>query len=199
MIIYYLTPLKYPSTYANRAQVMKMTEAFARNGADVTLFVSRLEGEKEEVLREYGIQTDISIVVVPEGRRGLRALGLALGFLKIIKKAPEGTVFYIRDVKLCSWLLLLSSRFRKNYFFETHSLHRFSPYMYRICFKKARGIITTNKYKKDILILWGFGEDQVLVEPNAIDERRFLKLTTREEARRKLGISGNKKMALYLG
>src|SRR3990167_3873526 len=55
----YVTSLKYPSRYANRLQVMKMSEAFAQK-ADYALFVASCPN-KRNVFEDYGVTGDISI------------------------------------------------------------------------------------------------------------------------------------------
>lgn len=199
MKLYYLTALKYPSSYANRAQVMKMAEAFVGNSVDITMFVSRFLGTQEEVLAKYGIDQKLTIKVISEKHKKMRAFWHARALAQEVKSAPENTIFYIRDITLCFWLILFSKRFRKRFFFEAHSIHRFPKFIYKICFFFAKGIITTNNYKRNILEKWNISKENIIVEPNAIDPKRFRVLTDTQTARKKLSLPLNKNIILYLG
>src|SRR3989338_288166 len=177
--IYYFTTAKYPSSFANRAQAMKMAEALGHY-TKVTFFVSRFSSQAEEIFKKYTIEKNaFSVNVVPEFHIRPRGLWSVRAFAAHTRKAPIGTVFYIREIMPAFYLLFLSKRFRNNFFFESHSLHRFSRYIYKAVFSFARGIIVTNSYKKEQLLKWGILEEKIIVEPNALDEKRFSRLTTR--------------------
>ena len=196
--IYYLSTLTFPSRYANRVQVLKMADAFSAL-VPVTLFGTRVSGTSEGVRKRYGLSPRILFCIVRGIRLKPRSFWRAFFLRKHIRRAPEGTVFYAREIMLTLFLTLLSRKFRESFFLESHSLHRFPKKLYRFLFFRARGIIVTNRFKKELLIEWGIPEERILVEPNGIDAKRFKKLTTLEDARDALGIPRNLRVILYLG
>jgi len=181
MIIYYLTPLVYPSNYANRLQVQKMSESFGNAGVDLTLFIRKGE-----------VGGNFKTVVVGASKRWPRGLWYALRVARAIKGAPAETIFYSRDPLLALGLILFSAKFRKGFFFELHSLHRFPRAFYKIIFKYTLGIISTTGMKTEKI-----RGKKVIVAPNAAELPSIT--FSREEARDRLSLPKDKKIALYVG
>jgi len=201
MTLWYLTSLTYPSTLANRLQVMKMTEAFSRH-ADTTLWVASMGGKKKEVLVSYGISDNLSIKELPisSGILWPQSFFRALTFRRIVREAPPETFFYTRDLLLAFFLSLLSPRFRGNFFFECHSLDKASSLMYRQVFRSARRVISTNKAKADVIVrIHGIDTKRILVAPNGFDAKIFDGLPPRSEVRTSLGLPADQSIVLYAG
>ncbi len=191
--------MQYPSIYANRLQVLKMSESFSRQ-VSARLFVQRLKGlSKQELFDQYNIQSDFEMTIVPEPSCVPRSLWYALSLTAYIKNAPADTVFYVREPRLALWLVLVSKRFRKTFFYEAHSLHRFSKRLYTFIFKFSKGLIVTNQIKKDIAIDWGIPAEHISVESNAIDPTRFNLNKTQEQARTELDLPKDRHIILYIG
>src|SRR3989344_5772936 len=150
MRLVYLTTLSYPSRFANRLQVMKMSEAFSRI-TDFTLFVSCVEENKEDVFVNYHVTHPIHIEQIGPTKRWPQSFWMARKLAKKIKSEPADTVFYVRELPLAFWLTLLSKKFRKAFFFEAQSLEKFHILFYNRVFPRARGIITSSRKKADLL------------------------------------------------
>ncbi len=200
MIVWYLTTLTYPSTLANRLQVMKMTEAFSRH-AVVTLWVASMGDKKKEVLESYGVKGDIAIKELPvaSGILWPRSFFRALAFRRIVREAPPQTVFYTRDVLLAFFLSFLSPRFRNNFFFECHSLGKFPDFIYQKVFRAARGVISTNQGKVRVIReKYGINEDRIFAAGNAFDEH-FSPSLPRQDARKEVDWPQDRRIVLYVG
>lgn len=198
--IHYLTPLTFPSRYVNRLQVMKMSGAFAKQ-VDFTLYIAESRVGHAELFRAYNIRDtfhveEVGSVVLPP-----RRLWQARRFLSVVTKSKNDAVWYIRDILLADWLLFFSARFRERYFFELHTLARFSDARYRRVLCRARGIITTNEQKKkDIVDRFGIEEKKILVAPNGVDFEEFRVLKDRKiEIRKELGIKEEIPLVVYAG
>ena len=77
MKIFYLSHARIPSRTANSLNVMKMCEAFAQNGHDVTLFAprsSRTEPGVEDSFAFYGVEPRFDLKRFPKKGKGLRGI-----------------------------------------------------------------------------------------------------------------------------
>lgn len=199
MRLYYFTSMQYPSPYANRLQVLKMCDAFS-NEIEVTLFAQRLRGiTKEKLFKANNIANDFSIKIFAEPKMRPKSLWYALSLSRAASAAPPGTVFYAREPLLALWLVIFSRRFRRNFFYESHSLHRFPPLIYKFFLRFAKGIVVTNRFKKDILLEWGTPAGKVIVEPNALDLKRFAGVPDKYACRELLNLPRDKKIIAHVG
>lgn len=197
----YFTPLTFPSRYVNRLQVMKMAAAFTKR-ADFSLYIAESRFSHEILFREYNIRSPFFIQEVGSGFFvPPRRIWQACKFLTPISNAPTETVWYVRDVLLADWLLFFSKRFRNRYFFELHTLARFSDDRYRRVLTHARGVITTNEEKKeDIIKKFPIAANRILVASNGVDLEEFQILKDcKTEMRKELGFAENLCHVVYAG
>src|SRR3989344_1609852 len=173
MKLHYLTPLTFPSRYVNRLQVMKMSGAFSKR-VDFALYIAESRMSRNDLFQTYNIHEPFCVEEVGNAAFLPRRFWGARRFLPCIRTAPEHTVWYARDVLLTDWLLFFHKQFYGNYFFELHTLSRFSEQRYRRVFAGARGIITTNEDKKKILMKrLGIDEHCVLVAYVGTDAKEY--------------------------
>ncbi|TSC79440.1 MAG: group 1 glycosyl transferase [Parcubacteria group bacterium Gr01-1014_29] len=200
MKLFYLTPLTFPSRYVNRLQVMKMSGAFTKQ-ADFVLYIAESHLSDEELFREYNIQDQFSLKQVRKAKFPPRRIWQAWKFLPVVKNASPDVVWYVRDVLLADWLSFFNKRFRSRYFFELHTLSRFSKRRYHRVLSHARGIITTNEEKKKDIVEWfGVPAEHILVAPNGVDFDEFSVLKGRKkEIRGELGIEEHVLLVVYAG
>lgn len=201
MKLFYITTLHYPSPYANRVNVMKMSRSFAEL-TDYTLLLGDVSTSVEAVLREYGIEKPFPVKVLYEKPLVTRprALFAALKVRNIIVSEPQDTIFYIRDFFLAYFLSYVSSRFRTRYFIECQSLGKFPHFLYQRVFGLARGVISSNHAKKEeIHERYGVDPGRIIVGSNGFDEGLFQKLPSREEARGLLRFPQDSKIVMYVG
>ncbi|MFC1595099.1 glycosyltransferase [Patescibacteria group bacterium] len=201
MILRYITSLKYPSKYANRMQVIKMSEAFSER-VDFKLFCASFLDDKENVFNSYGVTSKPFIEELGSVTKLLwpRSFWFAFRCKKAIEKEVPSARFYIRDVLLAYFLLLISKRFKKNFFFEIHSLGKFPKFIYKKVFFNAKSIISTNNNKTDELIKeFGLQDDKVITAFNGVDLRVFENLPSKTDIRKKLSLPVDKIIIMYVG
>lgn len=200
MNLHYLTPLTFPSRYVNRLQVMKMSAAFTKH-ANFSLYIAESRIPRDKLFHAYNVQEPFPIKEVGLAKLPPRRLWQARKFLPVLFRIETGTVWYIRDVLLADWLCSFSRAFRQNYFFELHTLTRFSEKRYYRVLSRAKGIITTNEAKKkDMIQQYGISAERILVAQNGVDfeECRILK-GRKKEIRKELGIEENIPLVVYAG
>lgn len=200
MKLCYLTPLTFPSHHANRLQVMKMSAAFEKQ-ADFVLYIAESRVSHEKLFEEYNIRNPVDIQEVGKSIIPPRRFWQARKFLPILVAESEDVIWYTRDVLLTDWLISLSPSFKNNYFFELHTLARFSSARYRRVLQGARGIITTNEEKKkDCMERFGILAEKICVAPNSVDMEEFNLLKDRKlQMRKELGIGEHVPLVVYAG
>lgn len=199
MILRYFTTLTYPSSFANRAQVMKMSEAFSAK-LDYRLFVLEMKDDIQNIFSSYGVRREFPLTSIDVKRAKPRALRAAIAFRRIVQASPKDTIFYMREGMPAFFLLLISSRFRKNFFYEAHSFARHSRFIYKVIFRFAKGIITTTESKAEVFEKeFGVPKSKLLVGRNAIDIRDFQIIPEKNEARTRLGISPERYVIVFVG
>lgn len=186
MNILYLSPVSYPSGFANRVQLMKMSEAFSRV-TNFTLVLGKFPERADDIWKTYHVTHPFTV----------RALGVPLLYPKSfwfglrarreVARAEADTIFYVRDVLLACVLIATSRRFRAGYVFELHTLARFPKFVYRFVLARAKLIVTTNAAKRDDLLKMGFLAERILLAPNGVDMEEIQGLPSKEKARQALG------------
>lgn len=194
----YLTPLTYPSRYANRLQVMKMSEAFSHIFVSFKLYVREIRADLKQVFGEYGIKRPFMMVELGSPKGFLKSFWLARRVRIYIEQEPDA-VWFLRDVLLAYWLIWLGYLRRKSFFFEVHTLGRFPYFMLRKIFRRADGIIVTNKEKaREISRRFLLDSEKIMVAPNGADTEFLSILPDQKEAREKLGLPQDKKIILRI-
>ncbi|MCG2808754.1 MAG: glycosyltransferase, partial [Candidatus Portnoybacteria bacterium] len=119
------------------------------------------------------------------------SFSISVFFYLLFKKTD---IIYSRD----SFLLYLISFFNKNLVLELHYLPK-HLFLHKRVFKKAKAIIVITKQLKKSLIEKGISENKILVAPDGVDIDKFDIDISKEEARKKLNLPLDKKIALYTG
>lgn len=198
MKLIYLTTLTFPSKFVNRLQAMKTSVALARL-CNFGLVIAESKKPLAEVYAEYTV-AEFPITQQGQAKLKPRSFWQAWRTRSYIAQESENTVWYTRDVLLAFFLSFLSARFRRCYFFELHTLSRFPSFIYKRVLSKARGIITTNeRKKKDMQDQFSTAAENILVAGNGVDIEEMGKLPSRPEARRILGLSDARLLAVYAG
>lgn len=208
MKIYYVANARMPTSKAHGIQLAKMTEAMLASGADLELVLPRRKNIKKSIKEYYGLNAEIPerrlpiLDVYNYGKAGFYlgsfSFMLAYFFYLLLRKLMgEKFVIYTVDMDRFSFLFL--PFLGAPIFAEIHDskpdLRRFKMF-----FKKARGIVVINNIiKKEICKNFGIEEAKIIVCPNGIDLDMFSGKLTASEARAKLGMPQNKKIALYSG
>lgn len=205
--LYYVANVRMPTEKAHGIQIAKMAEAFIEQGIGMTLIVPSRHAEARSLQDFYDLRVDVPLVRLPapdwyrRGRWGyiFSSLFFMLAtawFLMMRRAHGERFVIYTADMDEFSntFLPLLGATVT-----EVHSAKR-STRAHRFLFRRARGIIATSIPIADSLMkTFSLSASRIFVEPNGVDERMFKKVVSKEDARKKLGLSQNVTIALYVG
>ena len=207
--LYLLFHGRFPSDKAASLFAAKSAEAFAEEGMEVTLVVPRRIGrEKGDPYDYYGLKKSFRIVYLPvldTGRvRFLHPIRFTLSLLSfsIVSFFYTWTRTSIADYIYSNepLPLFLSSFVRANTFYEMHDFPESKRTRFSVFIRHMRGAVIHNQWKtKKARELFNILEPRILCEPNAVDIQEFDIPTSRDEARQKLGLPINKKIAVYTG
>ena len=209
MKLIYLSHWRFPSEKTMSPLIMKTCENFAKQGFEVELWVPRRFNfmKKKDPFQYHEVQHNFEIkyLMAIDGT----VLKWGFGFLIMVftyafnvfvrsyfTKDYKDAVFYAHDARDTIFLSLIA----RNLFIEAHDfyLSRFS--FLNLPFKKARGLIVTNKIKmKALMETYDIQYNRMIHKPNAVDPEKFNIDSTKEVARNLLGLPQDQKIILYAG
>lgn len=202
MRLYYVANARMPNEKAHGIQIAKMCEAFAEEGAQLTLVVPA-RASRQSLQEFYGLRMPIRVVRlwVPDfylrGRSGFFVSSAcfmlaSLAYLWVRRLVGERFVIYTVDMDTFSGTLLPLAGPCVT---EMHTPKPQTRVM-RFFIRQVRGIVATNSIIKDALKnTFAVAPEKLIVEPNGVDEPAPLNA---EEARQKLGLPAGP-VALYVG
>lgn len=193
--------MRMPTEKAHGVQIMKTCEAFAAIGCDVELLVPwRFNSIKDDPFRYYGVKNNFKIVRIPSldfvrlGRAGFLAHSLFFSKIAVIYSLfKKSDIIYSRD----EMPLFLASFLKKNIFWETHT-GSFN-FLTKRLLKKCKGVVAITAGLKKFYEGKGVSADKIIIAPDGIDLGDFSKNFDKTEAKRRLGLPLNKKIAMYIG
>ena len=204
MKIIYLANVRLPTEKAHGIQIMKMCETFANVGLKLELVLPwRFNRIKEDAFDFYGVKRnfkikkifslDLIFLNIPKICFWIQSLTFFISafFYLLFKKTD---IIYSRDY----FSLYLLSFSKKNLVCEIHTFPKNFILPKRV-FKKAKNIIVITKGLKESLIKKGIDKNKILVAPDGVDIEKFDIDISREDARKKLNLPQDKKIALYTG
>lgn len=202
MKLLYLANARMPTEKAHGAQIVKNCEAFANLGHDVTLVVpwrfNKLS--RENPFDYYGVEKNFQVARLPSldlvrfGRLGfiIQTLTFTLSCF-IYALLSRAQVYYSRE-HIVLWPI---SFIKSNLIWEPHDGKW--NFMVAGVAKRAGKIAAITHGVKNYLVERGVKAEKVLVAPDGIDPNDFANPESRAEARKRLGIDANAKVAMYLG
>lgn len=179
--VYYLANARMPTEKAHGLQIVKMCEAFANAGSDVTLIVPKRKNEiRDDPFHYYGVQKNFNIVWVwsLDLIAGLGVIGFWLqqltfsfsAFSYLRKQELDASIIFSRDI-LATWLISFRT---KNVFYEMHRFPERMHGIWRSLLKRMKGIVSTNIWKAEQMEkLLGYPKEKILVKPNGFDPELF--------------------------
>lgn len=213
MRIFYVTNARLPTEKAHGLAIVKLSSAFASQGADVTIFAPwRLNPLQADLYAYYGVERNflvhylpsIDLLWLPFGKRfwftvQLFSFSSIAAFWLFLRYGFWGglgdTVIFSHD----HIPLFFVSFFAPRIFYD---IHRYPgrTWFYGRVFKRAIGFSVQTKWKAAALQKdFGVPASKVVYWPNGTDIERFDIPFTREEARERLGLPQDKKLILYVG
>lgn len=204
MKLYYIANARIPTEKAHGINIIKMCEAFAHSGADVTLILPKRRNIiKTDPFIFYGVSKNFKIEYIPMfdliGNPifywlSQLSFSVSLMFSPIIRKS-HNTVIFSREM-LLSWFLSMRGF---STFFDMHGFPEQSIWLWRIAMKKMKGIVLTNRQKleraKTILRI---PEKKLLIYPNGYDPNLFKIIINKETLRKELRLPTGK-IVMYTG
>jgi glycosyltransferase involved in cell wall biosynthesis len=222
MKIVYIANMRMPTERAHGLQIMRMCEAFARLGAQVTLlypfrFQSNPKLRGQDIFEFFGIQRPFEIRRVPHldllpleayfGRALLRPFYIFTNSLFSLMAARQANrlkadIYYTREWMVAWWLV----RRGCPTVLEIHQTEgfAFSPRAQQIITKLSYAselqliVVISNGLKLD-LIKAGVPERKILVLPDAVNMHAYEKPLAKSEARTQIGLPQNVALIVYTG
>jgi glycosyltransferase involved in cell wall biosynthesis len=187
MKLLYATSIDLPSTRANRIQIVSMARAFAAQLGDNFVL-----GLRENAGESLACDT----AVLP----GSRSYKLAWQYMGIARERGITHVF-CREEKLLLLMLVYNALWFRLPLKFIYELHHFwhTGLWYRTLLRWVDGIVAITHGLKAQLVTVGYKEEKIFVSPDAVDIMVFDAAFTKEEARTKLGLPHDRKIALYAG
>lgn len=200
---------RFPSEKAASLFAAKSSEAFANAGYTVTLLVPRRLGVgHSDPYGFYGIRKNFRIVYLPTiDLFGVSILSHIAFLVSLIAFSFTALVYILvrsdrSDITYSNehLPLLLVSFIRKNTFYEVHDMPERNRFFYMLLLRRIKGVIATNRWKLEYIAkVFNISRAKLLYEPNAVEIAQFDIVTTKEEARVKLGINTQTSTVLYTG
>ena len=196
----YFVNVRLPHTWAHSIQIMKMCEAFARNGLEVELATGMKRDTEEKIFAYYNIKTRFKITKIPHinlsstSTSKINFLIRSFSFLfcaKLYALFKKYDILYLRTS--------LAGLFFNNFYLEVHELPPRIKSWHKLTYKKAKKIIVLTKFLKQELVASGVDEAKIITAADAVDLAEFAINLTRDEARRKLSLPANQKIIAYAG
>lgn len=172
MKIAYIAPQAIPSQAANSIHMMKMAQAMAKNGHDVTLFAARGSDDREEdIFTYYGVEKNFNLKL--QNRRPGKWGLIAYGFKNAADaRATKADVVFSRCL-MSGWAAAISDI---PVLFETHdsplTLNNIarSILMRLTAHKNFRGLIVISQALKDHVAAYTkIPAEKIIVAPDGAD------------------------------
>ena len=201
MRILYVANIRMPTERAHGVQIVKTCEAFVQKGASVVLVVpDRVTKIKEDVAAYYGLRTQFPITrvkvfdIVSWGFFGfvLETFSFAISAVRCVRTSTA--IVYSRDEVVLAFIALFTSR---EMVWESHtgSWNIFARYVAR----RAKRVVVITQGLCDLYVQKGIPKEKLIVAHDGIDLEEFQNSGSREEARMRLHLPLDAKIALYIG
>jgi glycosyltransferase involved in cell wall biosynthesis len=197
MRIAYITNSHIPSIYANGVQTMRMCEAIANLGHELTLFIPANEDvqlREDDAFSFYGAERVFEIKTTPLRRKSIHA------FISCVyAKLKNVDLCYTR----CAYAAYFASRLGIPTIFEAHNPiylrlgERVAPLILNSPHLKVVSI--SNSLTKFYIENYRVNPQRIITEHDGVDLERFTTLPTKEELRRELNLPHNKRIICYAG
>ncbi|MBI2099183.1 glycosyltransferase [Candidatus Uhrbacteria bacterium] len=202
MKIFYAVNARLPTEKAHGIQIMSMCSALAEQGHEVLLVSPRRWGNGGDPFSAYGFKQTFKWQTLPVidflsrfpniFTLALEGLSFAAGALLASRRA-RADILYLRD----EWLALIFSLFQKPFILELHRLPSYGKWL-RFINAKSLVVATTAALAQDAKPFLRSGA-RIIVAHDGADLRRFSSSLSQEEARKKLSLPVEAKIAMYVG
>ncbi|MFC1962400.1 glycosyltransferase family 4 protein [Chloroflexota bacterium] len=213
----YVANARLPSEKAHPYQILKMCEAFTKNGLAVELVLpfrrqttKKLKAVKD-YWRYYDIERRYKITKLPSldliwidlytrklssSRKMLQASSYAslAAFYSLFKKSD---IYYSREYLFALFLGALRFMHRKKVY---HEVHTFEPFLNKfVKMGWLAGLIVITHRLEELYVNGGIPKEKILVAPDGVDLKMFDQPISKEDARKELRIPSEENMICYAG
>ena len=229
MRLLYVTHARIPTEKANGIQIVKMCEAFQQLGIEVELWVPTRKQvsvmkQVQDIWTHYDVEVPFQLHYVLAPDFLVFESILPRGLLKILHYVQnvlfalsalfrtfrrQNSVYYTRSLPVLFVLTLTKSVHRKKIYFEAHELHgdpkcsdafrKIVSYFISWMLHHSDGLIVITKQLQTLYQQFGFQEQQILLAPDGIAQKRLHLSFDKAAARKKLGIGHTQKIICYTG
>jgi glycosyltransferase involved in cell wall biosynthesis len=197
---FYIANVRLPTEKAHGIQIMKMCEAFVKNGIEIELVVPNRRNDIKEdpfdyydVKRVFKIRRLWCLDFVRLGRIGY--------WIEILTFAERVTwyalfkrgIFYTREEFLGFYLKLLG----KKVIWEAHRGHK--NFYTQFLIRTAVPIVSITNGLKYLYLSMGVQKRNIIVAPDGVDLEKFRISDTRAEIRKSLELNRDNKIVMYAG
>lgn len=229
MKLLYVTNARIPTEKANGVQIVKMCEAFQRQGLEVELWLpTRKQAPEmkdvENIWTHYEVDTPFKLRYLyspdfivferflPESvlscLHHLQSLFFAV-FALLCSCRYRDALYYTRSVHVLFALILTKAFHRKTVYFEAHEvfgdpkrrgfLRQMSSRLMSWMLRRSDGVIVITQRLHALYREFGLSDRDVLVLPDGIDHKRMQVFGSKAEARQRLQMAKDLKIVCYTG
>ncbi len=198
---------RFPGEKAASLFAAKSAEAFAGAGLEVTVLVPKRAGVETQSAYEYfSVKRNFSVVEIPTF--AISSVSKKISFWLSYRSFSRGVKAYLKthagadDVIYSNESLPLyaASSISENIFYEMHDFPESKLRLFRGFLGKVKWLLVHNKWKiAKLHESFDIPESKVLYEPNAVDIAAFDQDISAAQARMRLGLAADKKIAIYTG
>ncbi len=201
MKLIYIANIRLPTEKAHGIQIMEMCAAFAGCGMEVELVVARrFNLIKDDPFIYHDIKKNFTICkllcldLIGLGKFGfiIEVVSFSLS-AAIYSLTRKDSIFYTRDASVALFLKLLG----KKVAWEGHMGQ--TNFVIKILIFLKVPMVMITKSLLELYISLGVLPEQIIVASDGVDLERFDVDISKEAARKKLGLSLDKKIVLYKG
>lgn len=211
--IIYVTNARLPTEKAHGLATVKLAEAFAKAGADVTVVAPwRLNPLREDPFAYYGVARVFRIVLLPSIDLLWLPFGKAVTFpLQLFSFSLVAAAWLFFRYGITGGLrraiifshdhipLFFAGFIAPHLFYDIHDYPERNV-LFRHVLQRAAGFSVQTRSKVAALARdFGIPPERVVAWPNGTDVERFRDLEPREQAREQLGIPADRLVVLYTG
>ena len=217
MKLLYIAHARLPTEKAHGLQIVKMCEAFADAGADVTLVApARINPIDQDLFLYYRVTRNFTVRFIPVFNPSLKggllgfiiewiSFALSLPFSNIFKESPYDVIF-TRD-SIAAFLLSFQ---HPKVIFEMHAFPERFRWLWGIVLRRLSGVFSTNQWKmEEMHRRFKISKEKLFFYPNGFDPKLFSaeggsasggEITeSKEELRKTLGLPKGKPIVMYTG
>ncbi|MBX4209214.1 glycosyltransferase [Candidatus Parcubacteria bacterium] len=198
---------RFPGEKAASLFAAKSAEAFADAGLDVRVLVPKRKGVVGQDAYEYfGVKRNFTIVDIPT--TGLSNIFKKISFWLSYRTFAKGVKAHLMahagpaDIIYSNETLPLyaASSISKNIFYEMHDFPESKLALFARFLGRVKWMLVHNRWKVEkIGKTFDFPANGMMCEPNAVDIDAFDLPIAQNDAREKLGLPHDKKIAVYTG